>query len=82
MFSTPRHTTIVLTDVVLSVVYIFQYSIFRELDDELQESLYDYLEVRGIDDKLAEFLHRYMGIKDKNEYVRWMENLISFIQKK
>ncbi|KAI3455255.1 hypothetical protein Pfo_011918 [Paulownia fortunei] len=55
---------------------------FKELDDELQDSLYDFLEARGIDDKLAEFLHLYMRNKDKNEYLRWMENVKSFIQKK
>ncbi|KAL2242744.1 uncharacterized protein At2g39795, mitochondrial [Sesamum indicum] len=55
---------------------------FKALDDELQDSLYDFLEERGIDDKLAEFLHRYMMNKDKNEYLRWMKNLKSCIQKK
>ncbi|KAL8507109.1 hypothetical protein ACS0TY_017845 [Phlomoides rotata] len=55
---------------------------FKELDDELQDSLYDFLEARGIDDKLAEFLHAYMMIKDKNEYLRWMDNLKTFVLKK
>jgi hypothetical protein len=27
--------------------------LYRELDDELQDSLYDFLEVRGINDELA-----------------------------
>ena len=57
-------------------------SICRELDDELQDSLYDFLEERGIDDKLAEFLHAYMRYKDKNEYLRWMESMKTYIQKK
>lgn len=56
--------------------------ICRDLDDELQDSLYDFLEARGIDDKLAEFLHMYMRNKDRNEYLRWMENMKTFIQKK
>ncbi|KAL1551328.1 hypothetical protein AAHA92_19187 [Salvia divinorum] len=55
---------------------------FKELDDELQDSLYDFLEARGIDDKLAEFLHSYMRYKDKNEYLRWMESMKTYIQKK
>ncbi|XP_042055933.1 uncharacterized protein At2g39795, mitochondrial-like isoform X2 [Salvia splendens] len=55
---------------------------FKELDDELQDSLYDFLEARGIDDKLAEFLHAYMRYKDKNEYLRWMESMKTYIQKK
>lgn len=56
--------------------------IFRELDDDLQDSLYDFLEARGIDDKLTEFLHKYMRSKDKNEYLRWMDSLKTYIQKK
>ncbi|KAG8379738.1 hypothetical protein BUALT_Bualt07G0120600 [Buddleja alternifolia] len=55
---------------------------FEELDDELQDSLYDFLETRGVDDKLAEFLHRQMKNKDKTEYIHWMENIKSVIQKK
>ncbi|KAH9621261.1 hypothetical protein KSS87_004372 [Heliosperma pusillum] len=46
---------------------------FRELDDQLQDSLYDFLEERGVDDKLCVFLHRYIHYKDKAEYIRWME---------
>ncbi|XP_057794935.1 uncharacterized protein At2g39795, mitochondrial-like [Salvia miltiorrhiza] len=55
---------------------------FKELDDELQDSLYDFLEARGVDDELAEFLHAYMRYKDKNEYIRWMESMKTYIQKK
>lgn len=55
---------------------------FQELDDNLQDSLYDFLEARGIDDKLTEFLHKYMRSKDKNEYLRWMDSLKTYIQKK
>ncbi|KAL2453489.1 Mitochondrial glycoprotein family protein [Abeliophyllum distichum] len=55
---------------------------FKELDDELQDSLYDFLETRGIDDELAVYLHQYMKNKDKTEYIRWMETLKSFVEKK
>lgn len=55
---------------------------FNEMSDELQDSLYAYLDVRGINDKLCEFLHPYMWRKDKAEYRRWMEKLKFFIQKK
>ncbi|XP_027344870.1 uncharacterized protein At2g39795, mitochondrial-like [Abrus precatorius] len=55
---------------------------FRELDDDLQDSLYDFLEVRGINDALAIFLHQYMKHKDKAEFVRWMERVKSFIERK
>lgn len=55
---------------------------FTELDDELQDSLYDFLEVRGVNDELAVFLHQYMKHKDKTELVRWMERVKSFIERK
>ncbi|XP_006341366.1 uncharacterized protein At2g39795, mitochondrial [Solanum tuberosum] len=55
---------------------------FKELDDELQNSLYDFLETRGISDELCAFLHQYMKNKDKLEFVRWMEKAKSFIEKK
>ncbi|XP_073146249.1 uncharacterized protein At2g39795, mitochondrial isoform X2 [Henckelia pumila] len=52
---------------------------FKELDDELQDSLYDFLEARGIDDDLAVFLHQYITNKDKTEYIRWLEKVKSFV---
>ncbi|XP_050232252.1 uncharacterized protein At2g39795, mitochondrial [Mercurialis annua] len=51
-----------------------------ELDDELQDSLYDFLEARGIDDEMAAFLHEYMKNKDKTEYIRWMGTVKSYIE--
>ena len=55
---------------------------FRDLDDELQESLYEFLETRGIDDDLAIFVHEYMKNKDKTEFIRWMGTVRSFIEQK
>lgn len=55
---------------------------FKELDDKLQDSLYDYLEMRGINDELAVVLHHYMKNKDKTEFIRWMGTVKSFIEKK
>ncbi|WJX48625.1 hypothetical protein P8452_35164 [Trifolium repens] len=55
---------------------------FEELDDELQESLYDFLEARGINDELAKYLHQYMKHKDKTELIGWMEKVKSFIERK
>lgn len=52
---------------------------FKDLDDELQNSLYEYLEKRGVNDELAVFLHRYIKNKDKSEFIRWMGNVKSFI---
>ncbi|CAJ2656510.1 uncharacterized protein At2g39795, mitochondrial [Trifolium pratense] len=55
---------------------------FEELDDALQESLYDFLEARGINDDLAKYLHQYMKHKDKTELIGWMEKVKSFIERK
>lgn len=55
--------------------------VYRELDDELQDSLYKFLEERGINDELAVFLHQYMKNKDKTELIRWMSIVKSFIEK-
>ncbi|PON80986.1 Mitochondrial glycoprotein [Trema orientale] len=56
--------------------------IFKDLDDELQNSLYEFLEARGINDELAVFLHHYMKNKDRTEFIRWMETVKSFVEKK
>lgn len=56
--------------------------LYRELDDELQDGLYDFLDARGIDNKLATYLHQYMKHKDKTELIGWMEKVKSFIEKK
>lgn len=55
---------------------------FKELDDELQNSLYEFLEARGVNDDLAVFLHGFMKNKDKTEFIRWMGTVKSFIEKK
>ncbi|XVF24685.1 hypothetical protein REPUB_Repub13aG0148500 [Reevesia pubescens] len=55
---------------------------FKELDDELQDSLYEFLEERSINDELATFLHEYMKNKDKTEFIRWLETVKSHIEKK
>ncbi|KAI3807435.1 hypothetical protein L1987_23363 [Smallanthus sonchifolius] len=55
---------------------------FNDLDDELQTSLYDFLETRGINDELAVFLHKCMQHKSKNEYIRLMGSIESFVARK
>ncbi|XP_068336910.1 uncharacterized protein At2g39795, mitochondrial-like isoform X1 [Pyrus communis] len=55
---------------------------FKELDDELQGSLYEFLEARSMNNDFAIFLHEYMKNKDKTEFIRWMRTVKSFIEKK
>ncbi|KFK42454.1 hypothetical protein AALP_AA2G258800 [Arabis alpina] len=55
---------------------------FEELDDSLQDALYQFLEERGISDDFAVLLHQYMKNKGKCEYVRWMESVKSYVEQK
>ncbi|KAJ9178948.1 hypothetical protein P3X46_010790 [Hevea brasiliensis] len=55
---------------------------FKELDDELQDSLYEFLDARGINDELAAFLHEYMKNKDRTEYIKWIGTVKSYIEEK
>ncbi|KAJ4958373.1 hypothetical protein NE237_025484 [Protea cynaroides] len=54
---------------------------FKDLDDELQNAYQEFLEERGVNDELAVFLHEYMVNKAKTEFIRWLENVKSFIEK-
>ncbi|GAB2269532.1 hypothetical protein Dimus_004452 [Dionaea muscipula] len=56
--------------------------LFKELDEKLQASLFEFLEVRGIDDDLCAFLHKSVKDKDRTEYIRWLETVKSFVEKK
>eukprot|EP00268_Persea_americana_P013358 TRINITY_DN15838_c0_g1_i1.p1 TRINITY_DN15838_c0_g1~~TRINITY_DN15838_c0_g1_i1.p1 ORF type:complete len:255 (-),score=52.78 TRINITY_DN15838_c0_g1_i1:308-1030(-) len=53
---------------------------FKDLDDEFQEALYEFLEARGVNDDLAVFLHDYMMNKDRIELIRWLGNVKSFVE--
>uniref|UniRef100_A0ACD5Y704 Uncharacterized protein n=1 Tax=Avena sativa TaxID=4498 RepID=A0ACD5Y704_AVESA len=54
---------------------------FRELDEEMQSAMRDYLEERGVNDELAAFLHMYMENKEQREIVRWLKNVECFLKK-
>lgn len=69
-----------------SVVWSFDrrlwFIVRRELDDELQDTLYEFLEARGINDEMAIFLHEYIRNKGKTEFIRWMGTVKSYIESK
>jgi complement component 1 Q subcomponent-binding protein len=65
------------SDVVFVILFFF---FNRELDDELQDSLYEFLEARGINGELAVFLHKYIKNKDKTEFLGWMRSVKSSIE--
>lgn len=51
-----------------------------ELDEDLLEALYKYLEIRGLNNDTAGFLHDYMTRKDRKEYTLWLRKLKKFIE--
>uniref|UniRef100_A0A7N0UT05 Mitochondrial glycoprotein n=1 Tax=Kalanchoe fedtschenkoi TaxID=63787 RepID=A0A7N0UT05_KALFE len=53
--------------------------LFKDLDDELQDAFYYFLEERGVTDDLAVFLHQTMKTKAKSEYILWMGDVKSYI---
>ncbi|XP_044970793.1 uncharacterized protein At2g39795, mitochondrial-like [Hordeum vulgare subsp. vulgare] len=54
---------------------------FRELDEEMQTAVRDYLEQRGVNDELAAFLHTYMENKEQTELVGWLKHIECYLKK-
>ena len=53
--------------------------VFEELDDEVQESLYSFLQERGITPDLAEYLLSLVHDKEQREYMDWLQKMITFL---
>ena len=66
---------------VLSLLELISWCLDRELDEEMQDTLLEYLEERGVNDELAGFLHGYMANKDRTELVRWLRNIETYVKK-
>ncbi|KAI9222549.1 mitochondrial glycoprotein [Blastocladiella britannica] len=56
--------------------------VFDELDDTLADAYYAFLEERGVSAEVAEFIPEYIEYKEQNEYVRWLEKVKSFVERK
>jgi complement component 1 Q subcomponent-binding protein len=54
---------------------------YSDLDENLQKAFLKYLEIRGISPSTTNFLQEYMFNKDNKEYLVWLKNLKSFIEK-
>jgi len=54
---------------------------WNQLDEELQLLMERYLEERGINTALALFIPDYAELKEQKEYVNWLKNLKSFVDK-
>ena len=48
---------------------------FMTLDDELQDSLHDFLSELGIDEDMATFVETYSLDKDQRLYMEWLKNM-------
>ncbi|KAF2025051.1 mitochondrial glyco protein [Setomelanomma holmii] len=53
---------------------------FNNLDEDLQILLEKYLEERGINTRLALFVPDYIDHKEQKEYIRWLNNVKSFVE--
>lgn len=56
--------------------------IFEQLNVELQDGFYSYLEERGIDDDLCFFVLSYSRVKEQGEYSNWLNKVLQFVEKK
>ncbi|KAJ9185261.1 hypothetical protein P3X46_004915 [Hevea brasiliensis] len=54
---------------------------FYDLDENLQKAFHKYLEIRGIKPSTTNFLFDYMANKDNKEYLLWLKNLKSFMER-
>jgi complement component 1 Q subcomponent-binding protein, mitochondrial len=54
---------------------------WQQLDEDLQVLMERYLEERGINTALAVFIPDYAEMKEQKEYISWLKNLKSFVDK-
>ncbi|KAL4072471.1 mitochondrial glycoprotein [Scleroderma yunnanense] len=52
---------------------------FETLDVSVQEEFEKFLQERGINENLAMFIPEYSEFKEQKEYVRWLENIKTFV---
>jgi complement component 1 Q subcomponent-binding protein len=54
---------------------------FEDLDENLQKAFHRFLEIRGIKPSFTNFLADYVANKDSREYLQWLKDLKSFVEK-
>ncbi|KAL8063009.1 hypothetical protein ABFX02_01G000600 [Erythranthe guttata] len=52
----------------------------RNLNTQLRNEFYKFLDTRGVNDGLAKFLHKYMINKDRIELIQWLGKLQSYFE--
>ncbi|KAK4965611.1 Mitochondrial acidic protein mam33 [Elasticomyces elasticus] len=53
---------------------------FGQLDEDLQVLLERYLDERGVNTSMALFIPDYIDMKEQKEYLRWLNNVKSFVE--
>ncbi|CAH8359666.1 unnamed protein product [Eruca vesicaria subsp. sativa] len=54
---------------------------FDDLDENLQKAFHRFLEIRGIKPSFTDFLAVYVANKDSREYLQWLKDVKSFVDK-
>ncbi|KAJ0228881.1 hypothetical protein HA466_0320920 [Hirschfeldia incana] len=54
---------------------------FDDLDENLQKAFHRFLEIRGIKPSFTDFLADYVANKDSREYLQWLKDVKSFVEK-
>ncbi|CAN6804981.1 unnamed protein product [Brassica oleracea] len=54
---------------------------FDDLDENLQKAFHRFLEIRGIKPSFTGFLADYVANKDSREYLQWLKDVKSFVEK-
>ncbi|ORY00199.1 mitochondrial glyco protein [Basidiobolus meristosporus CBS 931.73] len=54
---------------------------FNNLDEGVKENIQKYLEERGFDEYLANFIPDYIEYKEQKEYLNWLKDVKTFVEK-
>ncbi|GAB4813132.1 hypothetical protein N2152v2_000178 [Parachlorella kessleri] len=65
----------------LDVELQYYIGVYAELDEELQNNFAEFLAERGINEDLGAFLLQLMHDKEQREYMHWLQNVHTFVNK-
>ncbi|KAA8916403.1 hypothetical protein TRICI_001447 [Trichomonascus ciferrii] len=59
---------------------LYQGPVFSTLDPTVQSAIERYLETRGINSEMASFIVEYAGVRENQEYIRWLEQVQKVVE--